>query len=125
MESGGVALAVTAGGAVALTVSDGVVNATVETDPACTARLAAAADDHFVGVVADAGPLLASFVVDGVLCDGGGVQRAGWAWLPTALGAPKGTGTLRVVSERVRGGAVYGRALRTSEVVVQWRAVES
>ena len=48
-------------------------NATVETDPACTARLAAATDEeHFVGVVADAGPLLASFVVDGVLCDGAG-----------------------------------------------------
>ena len=64
------ALAVTAVGAVALTVSDGVVNATVETDPACTARLAAAADtEHFVGVVADAGPLLASFVVDGTTDD--------------------------------------------------------
>ena len=64
--------------------------------------------------------------MDGVLCDGGGVQRAGWSWLPLSLGAPKGSGTLRVVSDRVVAGAVYGRVLRTSELVAQWRvAMES
>jgi hypothetical protein len=45
-----------------------------ELDPACAAMLGGdRAARHFVGVVVDAGPELVSFMVDGVLCDGGGV----------------------------------------------------
>ena len=87
----------------------------------CAARLSSAGE-HFIGVTADAGPLIVFFFVDGVLCDGGGVQRAGWAWIPRALGSPRGSGTVRVGSARVAGGAIFGRALRNSELVSQWRS---
>ena len=40
--------------------------------PSCTALLANTSR-HTVGIVADAGPELVTMMVDGVLCDGGGV----------------------------------------------------
>jgi len=39
---------------------------------------------HYVAFVADAGPNIASVMVDGFLCDGGAVQAAGFTWF-TAL----------------------------------------
>ena len=120
VEDGGVALVLWANGTMALTLSDGAgTNATASTDPACAARLAAPGE-HFVGAVADVGPRLVSFMVDGVLCDGGGVWKRGWAWLPP-LREPRSTGTLRVASERVLQGGVFTRSLSTSELVAQWR----
>ena len=117
----GLALLLWANGTLTLQLSDGAgTNATASTDPACAARLVAPGE-HFVGVVADAGPRLVSLMVDGVLCDGGGVWRRGWAWLPPKLGAPRSSGTLHVVSPRVLEGGAFGRALLTSELVAQWR----
>lgn len=127
VRGGGVSLSLgNATVGLSLIISDGAgSNLSVATDPACAARLASSpASEHFVAVVAEAGPLIARFFVDGVLCDGGGV-RTGWAWIPMKMGAPKGSGTLRVGSGLVKEGAVFGRALRTSEVVAQWRAVRA
>ena len=44
--------------------------AVLMTDPICSAHLATAGT-HYVAVVADAGPNMLSFMVDGRLCDGG------------------------------------------------------
>lgn len=63
-------------------------------------------------------------MVDGVLCDGGGVQDFGWAWFPS-LGSVRGARTMAVAPDYagvVAGGRVYDRMLTTSEMVGAYRA---
>lgn len=80
---GGLALLAAADGAVEMRVSDGKQAAVaLTTDAACARALTATRDDHHVVLVLDAGPLIALFVVDGVLCDGGTTRWRGWEWLP-------------------------------------------
>jgi hypothetical protein len=91
-----VALVVGANGSVILQLTD-VNNATgapedcpIETDPMCTAALSdASTAPHHVAVVVDAGPMTATWIVDGIVCDGGhyGPEwSAGWFWLPPLAG---------------------------------------
>lgn len=74
-----------------------------------------------VVVVADGGPKIVSFVVDGVLLDGGDERQFGWGRFSPTLRAPNGGATIRVAPE-VAGLRVFGRALRTSEAVGAFRA---
>ena len=90
-----------------------------------------------VGVVVDAGPMLATFLVDGLLCDGGHAGAkwaAGWAWLPPikalegsptmAVGAcAEGQKACAAYSGSVARGFVYERALMNSELVASSRAL--
>ena len=51
-----------------------------------------------VGVVVDAGPMVLTFLVDGLVCDGGHAGpkwAAGWAWLP-AIKALKGSASMLI-----------------------------
>lgn len=121
-----VSLAVLDGGAVSLTILDVAnVKFTLETDPACAARLSAPGADHALTVVADAGAHLALFVVDGTLCDGGGVQGTGWRWITAALAKTRSSGVVALGGD-YQGAIVeaqaHGRALYTSEAVAQHRA---
>lgn len=55
----------------------------------CTSLLATRrsdGQDHTIAVVVDAGVQLVSFVVDGLLCDGGGASSTGFAWTNPQLG---------------------------------------
>eukprot|EP00966_Prymnesium_polylepis_P329449 7385143-Prymnesium_polylepis.4 len=115
-----------AGGMVTLSLSDGKVTFSLATDEACSAALGKAGR-HFVGAVADGGPRIASMMVDGVLCDGGGVADFGWATFPT-MGSVCGAD--RAVVARDYGGSivaghVYARALSTSELVATYRVQSS
>jgi hypothetical protein len=76
-------------GGVTLQVSDGTRAVSVTTDTTC-GRALVASGSHHIAVVLDAGPLIALFVVDGVLCDGGADAWRGWAWLPRRLGDVSG-----------------------------------
>ena len=67
---------------------------------------------HHLGVIVDG---LASFVVDGVICDGGFNQLRGWAWLHG------GVGNLQGEMAHVLGGRLWGRALLVSELVGNFR----
>ena len=143
-SSGGLSLLAEADGAAQMRVSDGQAAGELTTDPTCSRALAAAGAHHLV-LTLDAGPLIATFVVDGVLCDGGAERWRGWAWLPQdltdvsgaadriAVGAPNEIPLLPMpalpltVCPRWPGGAVesgrlYGRALRVSEAVASFRA---
>lgn len=77
-----------------------------------------------VAVIVDGGPGIVSFVVDGVFNDGGALRDYGWGRLPKGLGDCSG-GAARLAPAifgqlaRLR---VYGRYLRTSEAVGNWRA---
>lgn len=84
---------------------------------------------HHVVITVDGGPKIITFVVDGVLCDGGEQRQFGWGRFSPILRAPNpdpGTGPetkpkLRLAPQ-VQSLRIYNRALRTSEAVGNWRA---
>ena len=83
-------------------------------DSACAALLITGARNqaHHVSIVADGGPGISFFVVDGVLCDGS------WKWVPEGMEKiPSGNLNLGRAS-RAR---LFDRAFRTSQVVSMFR----
>lgn len=80
---------------------------------------------HHVVVIVDSGPRVVSFVIDGVLCDGGQTRDTGWTRYPAELGDVSGSGKLRIgpsPAGRVEHLRVYRRYLRTSEAVAHFHA---
>lgn len=72
-------------------------------------------------MIVDGGPKIIGFVVDGILCDGGDERQFGWGRFSPTLRTPRGAARAKVGSA-VRSLRIYGRALRTSEAVGNWRA---
>jgi hypothetical protein len=60
-------------------------------------------------------------VVDGVLCDGGDQRQFGWGRFSPHLRTPAGS-PLLTIAPAVKSLRLYGRALRTSEAVGNFRA---
>ena len=91
----------------------------------CTGLLLDGSTTHHVAIVADGGPNIVSFIVDGIYCDDS------WSWLqPTGMSGVPSSDAFEVFSENVNhfGGrvdsmAVYDVALQTSEVVALFRSV--
>ena len=116
----GIVLITTKGGGLRIEISDGKATA----GWSCGARLAAGRVHHVAAIV-DAGPKIISFVVDGVLWDGGEKRQYGWGRYKPDLGDVTGRGKLRIAPslkaalKRLR---VYDRYLRTSEVVANFHA---
>ncbi len=80
---------------------------------------------HHVAVIADGGPKIISFVVDGILSDGGKECIYGWGRFHPALGDVNGAGRLRAAPElrgRVKLLRIYDRYLRTSEAIANYHA---
>ncbi len=87
---------------------------------------------HHVAVIVDAGPQIISFVVDGVLCDGGQRRTFGWGRFPYKLFADEladvnGAKTARIMTLATgRPGLkclrIYNRYLRTSQAVANYHA---
>lgn len=78
---------------------------------------------HHVAVVVDAGPKIITFIVDGVLCDGGDWRQFGWGRFSRDLRGVSGADQLRIaptLNGEIRLLRLYGRYLRTSEVVANW-----
>ena len=92
------------------------------TDPTCSAQLLVPGR-HYVAVVADGGPQMLLFFVDGRLCDGGPHPEwpNGFHLFDPLLG-DVGVAKSAAVDARVVAGRVYNRALYTSELVGNWRA---
>lgn len=76
---------------------------------------------HHVGIVVDGGPKIITFIVDGILCDGGEQRQFGWGRFSPTLRAPNGAETVKIAPS-VQLLRVYARALRTSEIVGNFRA---
>jgi len=73
----------------------------------------------------DAGPRVIAFIVDGKLCDGGEWRQFGWGRFSPNLRDANGSTTLRIgpgLAGAVQSLRIYGRALRTSEAVANFRA---
>jgi hypothetical protein len=71
--------------------------------------------------IVDGGPKIITFVVDGVLCDGGDQRQFGWGRFSPNYRGPNGAATLKICKP-TRSLRLYNRALRTSEAVGNFRA---
>ena len=92
----------------------------------CDPGVLSAGKLQHVVVTVDGGPKIVTFVVDGRLCDGGAARQFGWGscFNPQYRG-PAGDTVLRIAPDvpgAVQGLRIYGRALRTSEAVNNFRA---
>ena len=79
------------------------------------------AELQHVVITVDGGPKIITFVVNGVLCDGGDERQFGWGRFSPTLRAPNGADTARI-GTMVRSLRWYARALTTSEAVGNFRA---
>ncbi len=113
----GLFLSTVAGGAVRLTLNDGRTECLWE----CDSGSVQAGRSHHVVVTVDGGPKIITFVVDGVLADGGDNRQFGWGRFSPNLRTPNGAPKVKIDSA-VRALRVYQRALRTSEAVGNYRA---
>jgi hypothetical protein len=79
---------------------------------------------HHMVVTADGGPKVITFVVDGRLCDGGEYRQFGWGRFSPHLRHANSGPELRIgprMEGEIRALRIYGRALRTSEAVSNFR----
>jgi len=80
---------------------------------------------HHVVAMVDGGPKLILFVVDGRLCDGGDARQFGWGRYDPYLREVNGGDRLQVDPTGLGGVVglrVYGRCLRVSEAISNFRA---
>ena len=82
---------------------------------------------HHIGIIVDGGPKTISFVVDGKLNDGGDRRQFGWARFPRELRTVSASNQMTIaprINGEIRQVRIYDRALRTSEMVGNWRAAD-
>ena len=80
---------------------------------------------HHVAIIVDGAPDVISFVVDGILCDGGTASNHGWGRFSPELSNVDGSSRVRLASSlvgRLKRLRVYSRYLRTSEAIANYRA---
>ena len=112
----GFALVALAGGAVELILNDGRSESRWASDPG----LLTAGKTHHIAAIVDGGPKIVTFVIDGVLNDGGEDRQFGWGRYNPNLMSANGASTLRIGAP-VKVLRLYNRALRTSEAVAAYR----
>jgi len=115
----GLVLSTAADGAVRLTMNDGRTECSWTSDRG----IVSAGKLHHVVATVDGGPKIITFVIDGVLCDGGNERQFGWGRYSPNFRDANGSDAVRI-ARTVRRLRVYNRALRTSEVVGNFRAGE-
>ena len=113
----GLQVATTASGAVRISLNDGRSESSWECD---ASAIRAGKVQHMV-ITVDGGPKIMTFVVDGVLCDGGLERQFGWGRFSPTLRTPNGSPAVKI-GAALRSLRVYQRALRTSEAVGNFRA---
>jgi hypothetical protein len=117
----GLAVQLSENGLLRLDLSDGTTTDASESDPG----LLTPGRWHHVSIIIDGGPKIVTWVIDGVLCDGGEARRQGWSRFSRTLGevCPGGPASVGLVGQdQLRDLRVYSRYLRTSEAVANWRA---
>jgi len=113
----GFALTTADKGALRFELSDGKTKAAWDSD----AGLLQAGKLHHVVAIADAGPRIITFVIDGTLNDGGPQRQFGWGRWKGDLRSVRGAAKLRT-APAVQQLRVYNRYLRTSEAVAHFHA---
>lgn len=113
----GLHLATDANGSLRLTLNDSRTECAWSSDQG----LLTAGKPHHAVITVDGGPKIITFVVDGLLCDGGDQRQFGWGRFSPNLRTPDGSPTL-TITPAVKALRLYNRALRTSEAVGNYRA---
>jgi hypothetical protein len=91
----------------------------------CDAGVLAVNHLHHIAVVVDGGPKIISFIVDGRFNDGGESRQFGWGRFNPNLVDVNASAQLRIapsLKAELLSLRFYGRALRTSEVIGNYRA---
>jgi hypothetical protein len=104
-------------GQLELVLDDGRTRASWDSDP----RAVSVGKRHHAVVIVDGGPNVISFVVDGRLCDGGDFRQFGWGRFSPHLRHANGSPRL-LIDGAIDLLRVYGRALRTSEAISNFRS---
>ncbi|MDX2036160.1 MAG: LamG-like jellyroll fold domain-containing protein [Isosphaeraceae bacterium] len=114
----GIAITAEDSGAVKIVLDDGRQSCAWSSDPG---SIAPGRPAHVV-VTVDGGPKIITFVINGVLSDGGDARQFGWGRYSPTLRTPRGSSNARIDAAvgRLR---IYGRALRTSEAVGNHRSL--
>ena len=122
IDSGqGFCLQTTTRGTLEITLNDGRTENRWDCDPA---MLQAGKQQHVV-VNVDGGPKIITFIVNGILNDGGEYRQFGWGRYNPRLRGVSGDKTLRIAPSMqgaVMSLKVYARYLRTSEAIASYRA---
>lgn len=112
-EGRGVLLQTSSNGAIEIVMNDGRTENRWRSDPG----VITASKKHHLAVIVDSGPAVITFVVDGVLNDGGDFRQFGWGRFSPNFQSLNGDTTMRIAPKGVLSVRVYGRALRTSEAI--------
>jgi hypothetical protein len=110
---------------VELSMGDGRTQFSWDSDPGTHPGTLKVGDWQHIAVLADNGPRIVSFIIDGQFNDGGAVRDYGWARYPEGLNDINGASVARVAPflyGELRQLRVYDRYLRTSEVVGNYQA---
>ncbi len=116
-EGKGLLVATAENGALKITLNDG----RTECSWASDRQLLTAGKPHHAVITVDGGPKIITFVIDGVLCDGGDQRQFGWGRFSPNLRTPNGRETV-TLAPAVKTLRLYNRALRTSEAVGNFQA---
>lgn len=117
----GITLSLQPTGALRLTFSDRVIEDTWDSDPG----LLQPGQRHHVAIIVDGGPKIVTFVVDGVLCDGGTARSKGWHRFAREIGDVSGLTDVNIdpgLTSTLHELRVYDRYLRTAEAVGNYHA---
>ena len=91
----------------------------------CDAGLIQSDSWHHVVIIVDGGPNIITFVVDGVLCDGGSSRDFGWSRFSKEMDDVNGSRELKIAPSlkgRLKSVRLYDRYLRTSEAIGNFQA---
>lgn len=113
----GILVSTTEKGTIGITLNDGRSESSWDCD---RGALKTGKPQHIV-ITVDGGPKIITFVANGILCDGGDQRQFGWGRFSPNLRTPTGSPKLKICPA-VRSLRIYGRALRTSEAVGNFRA---
>jgi hypothetical protein len=113
----GITLTTADNGALRFTMNDGRQEASWSSD---SGKLTAGKPQHCI-ITIDGGPKVVTFLMNGVLCDGGEERQFGWGRYSPTMRTPNGAAHLEIAGN-VQSLRIYGRALRTSEAVGNFRA---
>ena len=121
-ESGkGISLTTTEMGTVKITLNDG----RTESSWDCDRGILKTDIWHHLAIVVDGGPKVITFVVDGILCDGGTFRQFGWGRFNQNLGDVNGADKLNIallLKGQLKLLRIYNRYLRTTEIVGNYHA---
>ena len=117
-DNKGIAIRYTDDEEVNIALSDGTRTASWSSDPGTVS----ADKSHHVAIIIDGGPKIISFVIDGILCDGGSHRQYGWSRFDPDLDDVNTAEYLKITDSSLLSIKIYNRYLRTSEAISNYHA---